>query len=126
MSAAGPFQERRNLYTCEVAACSAKLVTVDRVAGVTPMMISCDEWGVPFCSGMMMSAWYYRVDELDPGDPPMAEWIRPEAPDVWVQEHVHAPAHMLSTDEAIQSVRREMIDHIAQGGLVLQKIEVQP
>lgn len=87
-----------NAYTCEK--CAKKTITRDADNGVTPFMIDC-----VYCGGMAQSA-FYRVPQTLM---PTHEWYHPDKPELL--EMVAYP-ELLST-----------IEHVAQGGLLLRKID---
>jgi hypothetical protein len=84
-----------NRYTCRE--CGGSIVTVDREAGTTPMLIDCK---TPGCTGRMGSS-FYRVDQHSV---PTWEWYRPGKAEL----------------KRLSDVERE---HVKMGGLLLRKIE---
>lgn len=93
------FKGRTNAYTCDV--CRARIVTVDRDDGVTPMTTP-HRYAEPDtdCDGLLYSSWYKVPQDLTPSH----EWYRPDA----------------SEYEGLDVVSRQ---HCDDGGLLLRRIE---
>jgi len=88
------FRGKKNIYVCEK--CKGHIVTVDRDAGVTPFMTSCDV--TTGCDGMMKSSMYRVFDQDMRAD---HEWYRPSA---------------------IEVLKPHTQYHVNQGGLLLRKV----
>jgi len=88
------FQNKKNIYTCEV--CHDHVVTVDIDEGVTPFMIDCK--CTPGCKGMMKSSMYRVFDQSMKAG---WEWYRP-------------------TD--VSGLSRWSLDHVSKGGLILRQV----
>lgn len=91
--------EAKNAYTC--LGCGFQIVTVNLVAGTTPMFLSCK--GPDGCGDRMVSSGY-RLPLDAPA--PTFEWYRPS------QKRVR---RMRRSDPATA-------DHVEMGGLLLRKI----
>lgn len=86
--------EKINAWDCPE--CGKPTVTVERVEGVTPFMLGCR--ATPGCKGMGRSRFYRNVDGLTPTH----EWIR----------------------KSVKWAKRKgpwMLDHVEQGGLVIEE-----
>lgn len=94
---------KHNRYRCD--RCGESIVTINRDAGTTPMLIDCKV--TEGCQGIMRSAWY----------PPEAqivsatwEWYRPRK----------------SQMRRLRRADTEMADHCERGGLLLRPAGVMP
>lgn len=88
-----------NVYVCE--SCGGQTVTVNDVSGVTPFMISCRTATIG-CGGMAQSTCYRG----EPDAPPAWEWYRPD-------------------EEELARLDKATREHIANGGLLLRKLDSQ-
>lgn len=91
--------EAKNMYTC--LACSFRVVTVNLVAGTTPMFLTCR--ADTNCGDRMVSSGY-RLPLDAPA--PTFEWYRPSQKKISRLRHIDSAT----------------ADHVEKGGLLLRKI----
>lgn len=96
-----------NEYVCEK--CKGATRTVNRDAGTTPFLIRCRAQPPGVCDAMAQSS-FYRVDQTLI---PNWEWIKPtpEEFDRYIKDHKYE-AH-----------RDNLAEHVANGGLLLCKLD---
>ena len=91
--------EKINAWDCPE--CKKPTVTVERVEGVTPMLLGCR--ATPGCRGMASSRWYRNCEGLTP----TFEWVKKSAE--WARRH--SPT---------------MFHHVDNGGLVIERLSELP
>jgi hypothetical protein len=108
---------RWNYYTCTT--CGTHYVTVELAHGATPGILRCADRvllspkGKPErakCAGTMLSAWYTNPATWPDDVPRVAhgEWYSPSVPEV----------------RQLQKRRSPLLDHVAQGGLLLRRAQL--
>ena len=96
-------EEKKNAYMC--GKCGGLTVTIERVKGVTPMLLGCRASGLgSICMGVAMSM-MYKLPEQVAGVEPQWEWYKPDQ--VFIENNLS----------------EEMREHVSKDGLLLKKIE---
>jgi hypothetical protein len=97
-----------NEYVCQK--CGGITRTVNRDDGTTPFMMKCRAHPANVCDGEARSS-FYRVSQ---NKLPSWEWIKPapEEFEDWLKRHRQ------------EKNRHMLADHVARGGLLLQKLDV--
>lgn len=103
----GSLAGRENVWTC--AKCGAMLVTVDRVAGVTPFFMRCGAYNPNGCGGDMRSAFYPTGPRPPNIPPPTHEWYSPDEKE----------------RKRLRKKEPGLYEHVAQGGLLIRPIGAQ-